>query len=129
MKHKAETGVTCNLFTGILTKQLLKKAHAIMRSLGSTSIDTIYTLHSVEEEISDLSYISDVEPSADLFKLVVNVKGKSYRKSRRCIQKECNKLTTTYYSCCRKSYCYATESSRHTRPCMAKFFEEQKNKR
>ena len=62
MKHKAETGVTCNLFTGILKNQLLKKAHAVMRSLESTTIDTIDTLHSAKEEVSDLSYIRDVEP-------------------------------------------------------------------
>jgi len=94
MKYKVETGVMCNLFAGILIKQLLKKAHDVMRSLGSTEIDTIGTLHSAEEEVFDLSYISGVESPACLFKLVVNVKGKIYRKSRRCIQKECNKLTT-----------------------------------
>jgi len=58
-----------------------------MKSLGSTTIDTIETLHSAEEDLSDLSYISYLEPPARLFKLVVNIKGKNYQKSRRCIQK------------------------------------------
>jgi len=69
-----------------------------MRILGSTVINTIDTLHSAKDEVSDLSYLSDLEPLVRLFKLIVNIKGKSYRKSRRCIQKECNKLTTTYCS-------------------------------
>ena len=52
MKHKAENGMTYIFFAGILKKQLLRKAHAGMRSLGSSTTDTIDTLHSEEEEVS-----------------------------------------------------------------------------
>ena len=47
-----------------------------MRSLGSLTIDTIDTLYREEDEVSELSYISDAEPSACMYKLVVNPKVK-----------------------------------------------------
>lgn len=102
MKHKAENGMTCNLFAWILTKHLLKKVDAAMRTLASATLNIIDTSHSEEEQVSDLSYISDVEPSPHLYKFIVNTKGTAYRKLRRYIKRDYNKLTTTYCSCCKK---------------------------
>ena len=56
-----------------------------MINFVSSTINTICTLHNEEEQVSDLSYISDdvnAEPSAHLYKLVVNANGNTYRKSR-----------------------------------------------
>ena len=48
-----------------------------MRSLRSSTIGTIDTLYREEDEVSELSYISDAAPSARMYKLVVNPKVKA----------------------------------------------------
>ena len=59
MKHKAEAGMTCSLFTGILAKQLLRKANELKRKSTSSNIRTIDTSHNEDDPVSDLSYISE----------------------------------------------------------------------
>ena len=120
MKHKAEDGMTCNLFAGILTKQLLRKADDVMRKSASSNIRTIDTLHSEDEPVSDISCISEPGATVQYYDLVKTTKGKTYRKSRRCIKVGCNMLTTTYCSCCNKAYFHATNHSRHGRKCLTK---------
>ena len=129
MKHKAEAGMTCNLFAGILTKQLLRKADDVMRKSASSNIRTIDTSHSEDEPVSDISCTSDPGATVRYYDLIVNSKGKSYRKSRRCIKVGCNMLTTTYCSCCKKAYCHATDRSRHDRKCLTEHIRLMDNRR
>lgn len=74
-----------------------------MRKLSLSTIDAIDKLHSEEKQVLDFSYISDTDPSLHVYKRIVNAKGKSYPKSRRCIKQYCNKLTTSYCSCCKNN--------------------------
>lgn len=89
--------MTCNLLTEILTKQLLKNAHSIMWKLALSTSNAIDTLLNEKKKVLDLNYISDAKPSAHLYKLIVNAKGKFYQKLRRRVKRYCNKLTTTHY--------------------------------
>ena len=136
MKHNTEQHVTVNVFAGILTKQLLRKAKNLMKSMAtSTSHDIANVINSeMQEQVSELS---QSYASADMalnrisnktnvcyYPMVANKQGKNYRKSRRCAT--CNKLTVTYCGCCDKSYCYPVGGKKHTRTCLNDHFEEIK---
>ena len=129
MKHKAEAGMTCSLFTGILAKQLLRKANAFKRKSTSSNITTIDTSNSEDDPVSDLSYTSEPGTKVRYYAVTTNSKGNSYRKSRRCVKVGCNMLTTTYGSCCKKAYCSATDSSRHERKYLTEHKCIMENKR
>ena len=101
IKHKVEAGMTCSLFTGILAKQLLRKANEFKRKSTSSNIMTIDTSSSEDDPVSDLSYTSEPGRKVRYYALTTNSKGKSYRKSRRCVKVGCIMLTTTYCSCCK----------------------------
>ena len=129
MKHKAEAGMTCNLFVGILTKLLLRKADDVTGKSASSNIRITDASHSEDEPVSDISCTSESGATVQYYDIVKNSKGKTYQKSRRCIKVGCNMLTTTYCSCCKKAYCHATDRSRHDRKCLTEHIRLMDNRR
>ena len=69
-----------------------------------------------KEEISDMSDTSIIKPSICFYPVVTNEKGKSYKKSRRCIL--CTNLSIAYCSCCNKAYCYSVGGKKHDQTCL-----------
>ena len=134
LKHNAELSVTINAFAGILTKQLLRKADNVLKSMAASSLQNKTILGTNEEEISDLSKSLhqnqdkiNKEPCVCFYPCITNKKGKTYKKSRRCIV--CNMLTVTFCGCCNKAYCYAVGGRKHNCTCLEDHIKEIKKKR
>ena len=134
MKHNAEATMTISTFTGILTKQLIKKAHNVMKTLASSAIHiTNIDKTTNQEEISEISCsllqtpTKERTPCVKFYPAVTNKQGKKYKKSRRCVV--CGSLTTAYCGCCNKAHCYAVREGRkkNTRTCLVDHLHEMKN--
>ena len=54
--------------------------------------------------------------------MVTNAKGKTYKKSRRCVK--CNHLTVAYCGCCDKAFCHAVGGRKHDRTCLIDHLKE-----
>ena len=131
LKHNAESTVSINVFAGILTKQLLRKANNVMKSMAASTMGIRCILGEQEQDISDMS--ASLQPSLDkknkepricYYPKITNAKGKTYKKSRRCV--ECNNLSVTYCGCCDKTYCHAVGPKNHGRTCLVDHIEKMK---
>ena len=83
LKHNAELSVTINVFAGILTKQLLRKADNVLKSMAASSLQNKTILGTNEEELSDLSESLhqnqekiNKEPCVCFYPCITNKKGK-----------------------------------------------------
>ena len=127
MKHNAELSATINVYTRILTKQLLRKIDSFMTSVDSLLIKDKIILKDYKEEILELSEsLTTKEPCICFYLYLTNIKSKLYKKSRRCII--CQKLTIVYYGYCTKAYCYAIGSKKHDCICLKNYVREMKMK-
>ena len=130
MKHNAEFTISINVFAGILTKQLLRKANNVMKSMATSTMGIKCILDKEEEEISEMSLSlqqspeKNKEPRICYYPVVTNKKGKTYKKSRRCVK--CNNLSVTYCGCCKKTYCHAVGTRNHGRTCLIDHIDEMK---
>ena len=133
MKHNAEQSMTIKVFAGILTKQLLKKADNVMKSMASSSLG-IVDIHQTnyQEDVSELSSnflgsptTKTKKPCICYYPSVTNAKGKTYKKSRRCVK--CNHLTVAYCGCCDKAFCHAVGGRKHDRTCLIDHLKKRKN--
>ena len=56
MKHNAKNNITVNVFAGILTKQLLRIANNVMKTMASASFDIRNIISSeMQEQVSEMS--------------------------------------------------------------------------
>ena len=129
-KHNAEQWITVDVFAGILTKQLIRKAEYHRKAAleaGSAHKDVVIDAYDEKEDISDMSDTSEKKPSILYYPVTTNKKGKSYTKSRRCVLCKTG-LTVAYCSCCEKSYCYSVSGKKHDRNCMLEHLKMMKRK-
>ena len=126
MKHNAELSVTVNIFTGILTKQLIIKAERYLKLVNELQIKDKMILEDFKEDVSDMSKGSTNEPHICFYSYVINAKGKLCKKSRRCVIYQ--KLTVVYCGYCTKAYCYVISGKKHNRTCLVDHIKEMKRK-
>ena len=68
-----------------------------------------------EADVSDMSD-SIQEPKIKYYPTKTNEKGKTYKKSRRCVT--CRMLSVAYCGCCNKAYCHSVGGKKHNRTCL-----------
>ena len=111
-KHNAELTITINVFAGILTKQLIRKAVSYTQPLENITMNLKYK---DEADVSDMSETVQ-EPKIKYYPSTTNSKGKTYTKSRRCVV--CEKFSIAYCGCCNKTFCYAVGTTNYGCTCM-----------
>ena len=96
----------------MLTKQLVHKAESYDQPLQNVNMKSKY------KEEADASDMSDSiqEPRIKHYPTTTNRKGKTYKKSRRCVT--CDKLSVAYCGCCDKAYCHSIGGKKHDRSCL-----------
>ena len=79
-KHNAELSVTVNVFVGILSKQLLRKAKSYYNSNDSLTLKDRTISNNTKEEVSDMSeHLSSEKLRACYYLFITNTKGKYMR--------------------------------------------------
>ena len=126
MKHNTELSVTANVFTGILTKQLIRKAEYYLKLVNKLQIKDKMIVKDFKEDVSDMSKDSTNELCIHFYPCVKNTKGKSYKKSRRYIV--CQKLTVVYCRYCTKAYYYIISGKKYDCTCLVDHIKEMKKK-
>ena len=119
-KHNAELKMTINVYAGILTKQLIRKAVSYNQPLEKI---TMKAECKEEAEVSDMSD-SIQEPRIKYYPTKTNGKGKTYKKSRRCVS--CNMLSVAYCGCCDKTFCHSVGGKKHDRTCLIDHIKKMK---
>ena len=98
--------------------------------MATSTIGIKCVLDKEEEEISEMSISlqqspeKNKEPRICYYPKITNKKGKTYKKSRRCV--ECNNLSVTYCGCCDKTYCHAVGRKTHGRTCLVDHIKKMK---
>ena len=109
--------VTIIIFTGVLSKQMLKKIKSLITFIEDLVISNNAVIKDSKEEISKMSDPLINEPRklhASFHLCVTNSKKKLHEKSRRFINHY--KLTTICCSYCNKAYCYQAREKGMTAP-------------
>jgi len=72
-----DNNISFTVFTGILSKKILRKAHDFMKSMASTSVGLTEIIPTDQEEVFEISEISDgaeKKPSVCFYTKTINNK-------------------------------------------------------